>query len=427
MTHDASDTGRRPGLRIQRAERMQIRLHTASLDQLVSDDHPVRAVWDYAVAADLEPLYRQIRTVASAPGRPPIDPRILFALWIYATLDGIGSGRRLARLCEEHQVYQWICGGVTVNQHTLSDFRVDHADVLERLLIDGIAGLMKQKLVTMNAVSQDGMRVRASAGSSSFRRKEKLESYLDAAEKQVAALKKELNDDPAASGRRQDAAKERVARDRLERVKKALAEQEKVKESKQKNREKREARASTTDPEARVMKMADGGFRPGINVQFVTDVESRLVIAVTTTSSGSDKGQLVPMLQKLRQDYGRTPAEILVDGDFITKDNITTASAPPYNATIFAPVMKPSEDRDRHVPLPDDPPAVAAWRSRMGTESAKRRYRDRASTAEWTNALARNRGLIRFLVRGLKKAKAVALWFVLSHNLMQRRLSPAVS
>jgi transposase len=417
--------GAPPNLRIQRPERVQIQLRTASLDKLVADDHPVRAVWAYAESVNLDPIYAAFRTFEGAPGRPPIDPKILFALWIYATLDGVGSGRRLARLCEEHQVYQWICGGVTVNQHSVSEFRVEHGDVLERMLIEGIAGLMDQKLVTMNAVAQDGMRVRASAGSSSFKRQEKLKDFLDAAERQVNALRSELNADPAASARRQDAARERVAKDREERVKKALAEIEKVKESKKKNREKREARASTTDPEARVMKMADGGFRPALNVQFVTDVESRLVVGVATTNSGSDKGQLVPMIKKLQDDYGQTPRDVLVDGDFITKDNVITVSAPPYEATIYAPVMKPSGDRNPYVPLPDDPPAVGDWRQRMGTEAAKLRYRDRASTAEWTNALARNRGLTKLVVRGLKKARAVALWFALAHNLMQLRLSRA--
>lgn len=264
----------------------------------------MRAVWEYALAVDLSDIYAQVRAVEGHPGRPPIDPRILFA-----------------------------------------------RDVLEKLLVSGIAGLLKAKLLTMNAVAQDGMRVRASAGASSFRRDEKLEAHLKAAENQVAALKKEVHTDPAATSRRQEAAKERVAKDRQERVRKALAELEQIEHRKKVNNEKTPARASTTDPESRIMKMPDNGFRPGINLQFVTDIESKLVIGVAATSAGSDKAQLVPMIDTLRNDYQRTPAQILVDGDFVTKDNLRLLEGPSYGATIFAPVPKPrAEGVDRHIP-----------------------------------------------------------------------------
>lgn len=406
---------------------MQIQFRAASLDRLVAADHQVRAVWAYACAADLTPLYEKIRAVEGGPGRPPIDPRILFALWLYATLDGVGAGRQVSRLCEEHQVYQWICGGVSVNYHALTDFRVDCGDVLEELLTAGIAGLLNQNLVTLNAVAQDGMRVRASAGASSFRRDEKLAKHLEAARNRMAALKQELHDDPASSSRRKDAAEKRAARELVERVERAIGEAEKIKAQKKKNNEKGVARASTTDPEARRMKMADGGFRPGLNTQFATDVESGMVVGVSVTSSGSDKGQLVPMIERLRKNYGRTPKEVLVDGDFITRENIALLAGPSYDIKIFAPVAKRRDGGDPFLPHRLDSPAVIAWRERMGSEAGQKRYRARASTAEWTNALARNRGLTRFLVRGLRKARAVALWFALAHNLMQERLIKATA
>jgi hypothetical protein len=352
-------------------------------------------------------------------------------LWLYATLDGIGSARRLAVLCEEHQVYRWICGGVSTNHHSLSDFRVAHPDLLDELLVNGAAGLMNEGLVSMKRVAQDGMRVRASAGAASFRREETLQQHREEARQQVELLRKELEENPSCGTTREKAARERAAKERHERVKAAAEAAAQVRDQKKSKEEKEKARGSETDPDARVMKMADGGFRPAFNAQFATDTESGVIVGVDVVNVGSDKRQMLPMLERLSEDYNVTPEEFLADGDFVTLADITTAETK-HHCTVYMPVRVPENDcRDPHEPLPKDSPEVAAWRRRMGTEEAKAIYKKRAQTAEWVNAQARNRGLQRFLVRGLKKVRAVVLWFALAHNLMQaialRRRAAAVA
>jgi transposase len=407
----------RPAPRLQSAERGQIQLRIASLDQLVALDHPVRAVWAYAEQADLTALYDVIRAVEGAPGRPPIDPRILLALWLYATLDAVGSARELDRLTREHQVYQWICGDVPVNHHTLADFRVEHPELLERLLTNGVAALTSQKLVTMKRVAQDGLRVRASAGAASFHREKSLKEHLIDAEKQLRRLAEELHEDAQASSRRQNAARERAAREREDRIAEALRQLREWQEAKAKKDERTEARASETDPEARVMKMADGGFRPAFNVQFATDVETQIIVGVDVTNVGNDGAQMPRMVDQLLEAYGQAPAELLVDGGFATTKAIDKVGQQAPDCTVFGPVQKPKNPtRDPHQPRDGDSAVVAAWRMRMATKAAKAIYRLRGQTAECVNAIARNRGLCRFLVRGLRKIRAVALWFALAHN-----------
>jgi transposase len=405
-----------PRLRV--AERDQVAFRACCWNDLLSNDHEARTVWEYVQSLDRTPLLAAIKAVEGRPGHPPIDPRILIALWLYATLRGIGSARELARRCETDLPFQWICGGVSVNYHTLSDFRVAHVELLDDWLSTSIAVLEEQKLVTMDRVAQDGLKVRASAGAASFRRGTTLETRLAEAREQVEILKAELKTDPAAANRRQRAARERAARERVERLQKALEQLPLVQASKP-NAEKREkARVSTTDPEARVMKMGDGGFRPAFNVQLAADTQTQLVTGVDVTSSGGDQGKLAPMIEQHVERYDEAPDEMLVDGGFVKKDDITAVSAPRGNTTVYAPVQASKSDtRDPHTPRPDDSPAVAEWRRRMATPEAKEIYKQRASTIECVNAQVRNQGLYGVRVRGRPKVLAVVLWYVLAHNL----------
>jgi len=407
--------------RLRQADRQQVVMRPASLDSLLPDDHRARVVWEFVQGVDLSPLYAGIRSVEGCAGRDATDPRILLALWLYATLEGVGSARQLARLCQEHQAYQWICGGVSMNYHTLSDFRVACPEFLDDLLTQGVATMMHEGLVTMERVAQDGMRVRASAGAASFRRRKTLEECQAEAKEQVEALAKELEQDPAASNRRQDAAKRRAARERSERIRQALAELAGIEAKKKEEEEKAKARASTTDPEARVMKMGDGGFRPAHNVQFATDTQGQVILGVDVVNTGSDQGQMSPMVEQLEERYDKTPVEVLVDGGFAKHEDIEKVSTAEAGPKVYAPVPKPKKDSDRdpHQPLPGDSEIIAEWRVRMGTPEAKEIYKDRASTAECVNAISRNRGLRQFLVRGLRKVRAVVLWFAIAHNLMR--------
>jgi transposase len=429
--------GGRPRLRT--AERGQVALRAVSLDDLVAADHRVRLVWRFVEGLDLTPLFAQIKAVEGHPGHPPADPRILVALWLFATIEGIGSARHLARLCEEHIAFQWLCGGVGMNHKTLSDFRVAHGRILEGLLVDSFAALMAAGVAGLDRVAQDGVRVRAWAGAASFRRHSTLEECRRRAEEAVGRLRREFDADPGAASRREAAARRRAAEDRDRRVADALAVTaalQAVQEEKACNRAKRaaatgqpeggktaaeaprekEPRASTTDPHARVMKMADAGFRPACNVQFAADTRSGAVAGVAVDNVGSDMGKMAPMNEALAAAHGTRPAEHLADGGFAKLDDI--AALAEAGVVTYVPVPAPRDrTRGRHAPRTDDPPAIAAWRQRMAAEDAKAISKDRAATAECVNAQARNRGLTGFLVRGIDKAKTVALWYALAHNM----------
>jgi hypothetical protein len=305
-----------------------------------------------------------------------------------------------------------------VNYHTLSDFRCGQGAFLDELLTQSVAVLMKQELVTLERVAQDGIRVRANAGASSFRREPTLEQCLKEAREQVVRLRKELETDPEATSRRQAAARQRAAEDRKRRVQEALAQMPDASSKKPKEK-KDQARVSTTDADARVMKMGDGGFRPAFNGQFSVDTGSQIVVGVEVSNHGSDQGKLVPMTEQLAERYGVIPAESLADGGFAGLDDIEKASE--LGTRIYAPVSKPKKDspRDPYEPLPTDCAAVAEWRRRMGTPEAKEIYKARAASVECVNALARNRGLQRLLVRGQEKARAVLLWFAVAHNMLR--------
>lgn len=397
--------------------RAQVELRPLDLESLLAPDHPARAAWVFVDGLDLSPLYEQVRAVEGGAGRPAIDPRIYMTLWLYATLEGVGSARALERLTEQHDAFRWIVGGVSVNHHSLSDFRVKHGEYLDKVLTHSVAVLMDQGLVKLNRVSQDGIRVRANAGAASFRRQETLERCLQEAEEQVRLLRKELEEHPEATTRRQAAARQRAAEDRRQRVKAALSQMPEV-AAKKPAAEKDKARVSTTDPDARVMKMGDGGFRPAYNGQFSVDTETQIVVGVELSNSGSDQGQLVPMLDQLQQRYGKIPEESLADGGFAALKEIDKASE--MGTVVYAPVAAPKDKtRDRYAPLETDSPSVAQWRQRMGTAEAKEIYKQRASTVECVNAHARNRGLQRLLVRSLSKARAVLLWYAIAHNLLR--------
>jgi hypothetical protein len=328
-------------------------------------------------------------------------------------------------LCEKHLVYRWLCGEVTVNHRLLSEFRSQGGDRWENLLIQIVGSLMAEGLVTMDCVAQDGMRVRAHAGKSSFRRSATLEECLAEARQQVAALKELGEENPSELTKRERAARERAAQERQARIENAQKhcaelQQHREEQAEKNGRKVREARASTTDPEARVMKFPDGGYRPGYNVQFSTDTQSGIIVGVDVTNAGTDSEQLPPMLEQIREDYGIVPPNGLVDGGFATKESIEKATA--MNCTIYAPLKEQQKQTaqgiDPHARKKGDSDAVAAWRQRMGTEVAKQWYRLRCQTAEWVNAQCRNRGLWQFPVRGQTKCRGVAVLYAIVNNLI---------
>jgi transposase len=408
--------------RVQMPNRKQLEMRASDLESLIAADHRVRLVWAFVEQLKLDAFYAQIKAVEGGVGRSPIAPEILLSLWLYATIEGVGSARALARLCEQHDVYRWLCGGVSVNYHTLADFRVERGQMLDELLTTSVASLLEVGAVTLARVAQDGMRVRASAGSKSFRRRERLEGFLAQAREQVVQLKAEVESDPGAYSRREQAARERAAREREEKIQAALKrlpelEQAKERQSARGKKKVKPARTSMTDAEATIMKMPNGGYNAAYNAQLCTDTGSQIIVGVDMLSSGVDQGQMTPMLAQLQRRYRTAPAEYLVDGGYVTGPEIDLAAT---TSTVYAPLPAQGNDKlDPHEKRPGDSAAVAAWRQRMTTDEAKEIYKQRASTAECVNALARERGLTRLRVRGLKKTKSVLLLFALAHNILR--------
>jgi transposase len=414
--------------RLRRPERAQGEMRIASLDELLPPDHVARLVWEFVSKVDIRPLLEPIKALPGQAGRDATDPRLLLALWLYATIDGVGSARTLDVLCREHMAYQWLCGGVTLNYHTLADFRSRQTAFLDGLLTDSVATLLHEGLVELKRVAQDGMRVRASAGASSFRREKSLQACLAEADAQVQALKNHVDEDTQAATRRQQAARERAARERQQRLQQALAARQQLLATREQQKKEKgvkfdaqELRASTTDAEARKMKMPDGGTRPGYNVQFASTTDNGIVVGVDVTNSGSDNGQMQPMLEQIQRRYDQQPEQVLVDGGFTTLNDIEQAEG--NHVEVIGPIKnedsKKTKGQDPYQPRKKDGPGVAAWRQRMGTPEAKAIYRLRAQTAEWVNAGARNRGLYQVTVRGRQKVLAVALLHALVHNLLR--------
>lgn len=420
ITHNSSATAR-----VSRPHRTQVEMQLFSLDQMLAADHRARTVWAYVRVLNLEPFYRDFQVTASSPGRTAIAPEILLALWLLATLEGIGSARELARRCETDIPYLWILGTVSVNYHTLSDFRVQHGERLLQLLVDTVAVLVAQGIVPLDTIAQDGMRVRASAGRSSFRRKPTLEELQQAAQEHVTRLQSETESESERQPgeARRKAAIERAARERQERVAAALQQLEQLSQQ----REQRQAgdgektRVSTTDPEARVMKMANGGYDPAYNVQFATDAQTRVIVGVDVTNAGTDGGELLPMLGQLRDHYDRVSSQVLVDSAYVNQKSVQEAFVGGTNVISTVPRASQLErsGKDPHARQPKDSDEYAVFRACMADPESQQLYKTRPSIAEFPNADCRNRNLKQFRVRGLIKVKAVALWHAITFNFLR--------
>lgn len=412
--------------RLREPVRDQVELRVMDLEGLLGPEHPARVIWDYVQQLDLRELEEAVAAREHTPGQAPASPRLLLALWLYATSERVGSARALARLCESHDTYRWLCGGVSVNYHGLADFRTAHPELLDRLLIENVASLSVAGVIDLNEVAQDGVRVRASAGASSFRRKKKLHKELKKAQRLIVRLKQEANDDPQASSRRIKAAQERAARERAVRVAAALDRLAEIeahrarrdranRNNKKKGSRPREPRASTTDPDARVMKMADGGFRPAYNCQVATTAGGQIVVATEAKATGSDRGLLRPMLDAVQQRYRRLPKRYLVDGGFNKNEDIEWSAG--NGVKVYGPPSRSKHRRDPYAVRADDGPGVAAWRARMNSPHGKSIYK-RRSRAEWINARFRNWRLYQFTVRGIEKISTVLRWFALTNNIL---------
>jgi transposase len=445
------------GPRMWEPEREAIELRVMSLDSLIGADHPARLIWAYVLRLDLRELEDRIKAREGVPGHPAITPRLLLGLWLYATSEAVVSARLLARLCERDDVYRWFCGGVGVNHRTLGEFRVDHGELLNRLLAQSVTALAAEGLIDLDMLAQDGVRVRASAGASSFRRRARLEERIADVKAILTELAKEVESDPAENEQRLRKRRAQRAAERLSRLEAAVAKvaeiearQPKSKESKPKAAQQpvvpapsvpdgeppetkdakprhKEPRASTTDPDARVVKMPDGGFRPAYNMQIASVAGEQIVVAVEVSTSSSDRGLARPMLEKIDATYGTLPAQHLIDGGFTKNDDIEWAHG--ANVAMLCPPIVNKHNTDPFAPRPDDGPGVSAWRQRMKSETGKATYRKR-SIHECINARFRQWGLVQLTVRGRAKATVVLTWYAVANNIFQgarlRRAAAAI-
>jgi len=421
-------------VRLRRPERRQVAMVIQCPDDLVSANHAVRMVMAVVEKLDLARFHQPIKARQGQAGRDATDPQLLVALWLYACIRSIGSARELARRCQDSAAFRWLCGGVSVNHRLLSDFRTDHGDALDALFTQVIASLVDKQVVHVSRVSQDGVRVRVGAGASSFRREERLEKLLAEARQHVDQLRRQV-DSPeyAARSARQKTAQKRAATEKLERLEQAIAQLPELKRKQAEAARRaghgkrgeqiraRQPRVSTTDAQARVMKMPNGGFNPAVNVQLATDTESRAILGVEVTNEGSDNAGLSePMRRQVEERTGGKVQQQLIDGGYMRTEDIEQAHL--QGVELFVP-PKPARqagNRGRELePKCRDTEAVLAWKRRMRSEEGKEIYKERAATSETVNGDLRSyRGLSQLTVRGLRKARCVALWCALAYNVM---------
>jgi transposase len=424
------------------ADRAQLQWDMLDLESLLAIDHRARIVWGFVESLDLSALYDAIGAREGEAGRPPPDPAVLMALWLYATIEGVGSARQLERLCGSDVAYRWLAGGVPLNYHGLADFRVEHGEVLDRLLSESVTALICEGLVKLTEIAVDGTKLRANAGKGSFKSRSKLEAIETRVCTRIAALRAETESDPEASSRRKRAAQERAAREVMERTQKARAALERLQKEKAERSKthakaeakKPEPRVSLTDLECRCMRFADGAVRPAYNAQIAAAPRQGVIVAVSVTDRRNDSGLAVPMVEEVANRYGEAPKTLLADTHYATKKDIVALSQrqagaveilmpPPPEKTHVKPETLARRERARA----REAEPLRRWRQHMESEEGKQRYRLR-NLIERLNADAKNRGFGRLPVRGLIKAKTILLWYALANNLMaahRLRMAPA--
>lgn len=426
---------RQPAPKLQSPDRrVGFLLMPANLDDLVEASHPVRTVWAYVERLDMSEFLAGVKSMEGQAGRSAIDPRLLLALWLYAAIDGVDSGRKLARLCKQSFPYRWLCGGVEVEYHTLNDFRSAHGAKLKKVLVNAMTGLIASGLVSPEVVAVDGVRVRAWAGGGSFRRAETLRQLKRAVEERLSSLQAAWD----ADGDGPEDPKPARTKARLEKQAKRLEEalsvanqldatrREKLEADEHLTHDRRKkleravqkgSRASTTDPEARVLHMPDNGFRPAYVGQVATDAEHGFVLGAYVTNEGTDNAQLPVMIGKLEEDYGEnTVKRALADAGF--RDLSGLPAMEERGVEVYTPVPKAKKGTDRYRPRKGDSEAAVRWRQRMGSPEGQALYRRRSQLVELVFAQLRNRGLRQFRVRGQERCEATLLLHVIAHNIM---------
>src|SRR5437870_1833530 len=311
-------------------DRDQGLLRPVIVDELVGQDHKVRAIWDLTGQLDLRQFYGKIKSQEGRAGSSAWDPRLLLSVWLYAYSEQVTSAREIDRLMEYEPGLMWLAGMGEVNHHTLSDFRANHPEELKRLFSELLGVLSQEGFVKLECVAHDGTKVRAQAGGDSFRREATLEKEIAKAQQMVAELERQGEGVPVENARR-EAAQRRAARERSERMKQAAEELKKIRAGKESEQERAQARVSLTEPEARNMKHGDNAIAPSYNVQISTDVEQKIVVGLHLTQSSSDSGSLPPAMEQVKETMGQYPEKAVADGGFTNQACITEMNRVPVD------------------------------------------------------------------------------------------------
>jgi transposase len=305
---------RKPPPKLRTVDRKQAVLRPTNVDELIGQDHPARSIWEFVEKLDLSKFYESIASVEGEAGRSAFDPLMLISVWVYAYSRGIGSAREISRLCETDLVFQWLTGYQSINPHTLSDFRVVHKKGLDGLFEQVLGLLSAVGLLKLERVTQDGTKIQANASSKTFRKKDRIRSHLKAAREHVAAMGDP--NQPPEEQTKSKARKHSAARERAQRIERALKEIEKLSTNKGDKAKKKGPKVSTTDPEARMMKHGHGGILPSYNVQLSVDSEAKMIAAVDVTNAANDSDQLIPAMERLEKNFECKPRQVIADGDY---------------------------------------------------------------------------------------------------------------
>lgn len=462
---------------VKRVNRQQMSWRAVDVERLIDSDHRARVIWELVGQLDLTPFYEGIESTKEEGGRPAYHPQLLISIWVYAQTLGLGSAREIERRCQWDPAFQWLAGLEVVNYHTLSDFRVQKKEEVNQLFTHLLAVLSSEGLVSLEQVTVDGTKIGAQASGKSFRRKKTLQEHLELARQRV----KELEEEDEGLSQRRAKAQERVRREKQERLQAALKELEKVEEQKRGKKGRSEARTSSSDPEARVMKQSDGGFAPSYNTQISTDTSHGIIVDVEVTQAGNDMEQLLPAVERMEKRMNKKPQQVLVDSGFISGESVEAMAeekvdvvgavgdrgdkahdheqfeyeagedryvcpagkylrfqgkerkkggriAYKYRALMqdcrncFLRSQCCPENRKlgRSLVRTEENAAMVAFRTKMATEKAQAQYRIRGPVAEFRNCWIKAKlGLWTFHVRGLARAQAEALWICFTHNLQQ--------
>jgi transposase len=305
-----------PRKRLKPIDRSQCFWRPIDVEKLIEEDHSARGIWTMVNLLDVTGLEEKIKAVDGRAGQSSLDPRLLTSLWIYAYSEGISSARELSRMCEYEPGCQWLTGMQAVNHHTLSDFRVKYSEELNEIFVQVLGLLSAEGFIEMKRITQDGTKIKANAGATSFRREERIRQHLQLAREQVEVMGSPESEELS---QRMIQARQRASHQKKQRLEEALKELQQIQNTRAES-EKAQVRVSETDPEARLMKQANGGFGPSYNVQISTDATKGIIVAVDVTQAGTDCDQLVPALERIEANTGKIPEQMLVDGAYTMKN-----------------------------------------------------------------------------------------------------------